>query len=225
MFRSVRIGVAVIIGIAAIVFSADTQAAKSQTWVGRLVIDNGGGEDILHDCGAVEECEYTDHRWPLDNRRDPCVLGDVYSTGLAFFAVDRKFDNGLLCTEQPNAEITPRRFTVRIANQDVCDWFAVGPAPCNVTTDRNPIIRAETVFKNRATKTKVGFIWGWPDADNPDEHRTHRINTLQDATITGSTNEKVVTYNGPVTIFNLAGTMPQSTFQLAFTLLFKRQPL
>jgi hypothetical protein len=90
-------------------------------------------------------------------------------------------------------------------------------------TDRNPIIRAESVFKNKATKTKVGFIWGGTAAGG-DTH-TYRINTLEDASITGITNSKSVTYNGPVTISNLAGTMPEYTFQLAFTFQVVRRSL
>jgi hypothetical protein len=237
MFHSVRIGVGVMaMVIAAMVFNAGTQAAKTQVWVGRLVIDNpaGGTEGILHDCVGAEgepvpeECEYTDYRWPpsVDARRDPCVLGDIYATGLAFFALDRNFDNGVRCTEQPDAEdqgYKARRFTVRVPDEFVCSYFGFATAPCNLLTERNPIIRVESVFKNKATKTKVGFIWGGTAADG--DTRAYRINTLQDASITGITNSKFVTYNGPVTMFNLAGTMPEYTFQLAFSFQVVRRPL
>jgi len=222
------------VGIAVMVLGVGTQAAKPEVWVGRLVIGDpadGTPQDILHDCAGVEgesECPYTDYRWPPleDDGPDPCVLGDIYSTGLAFFALDRKFDNGLRCTEQPDAEdqgYRLRRFTIRVADEFVCSYFGFSSAPCNLVTDRNPIIRAESLFKSRATKTKVGFIWGGTAAGG-DTH-TYRINTLQDASITGFTNAKFVTYNGPVTIFNLAGTMPEQTFQLAFTFQVVRRSL
>jgi|SRR5687768_2320335 len=205
------------------------EAAKPITWVGKLVIDNpaGGPERVVHDCvnnpPEQTECSYTDYQLPAG---DACVESYLPTTGLAMFRLNRRFDPAVavFCSEQ-GPEYQARRYTLRIASSYVCTWFGLPTegGSCDFTTAvvPQPMIRGETVFKSKATKTRVNFIF----AEGPDGGGTYHVLTDQEAPMTGTSNSKTVVYNGTATITNLQGTITPTSFPLPFTLRFERSPL
>ena len=229
MFRVTRtlMGAALLIAVAALFPTPRVEAAKPISWAGILTIDNplDGPERVIHDCANPEgqtECSYADYQLPGG---DPCVESYLPTTGLAMFRLNRRFDPAVdvLCNQQ-GPEYVARTYTLRIANQYVCTWFnlPITDGICYYTApvDRNPMIRGETVFKNKATKTHVNFIFADVDGGG-----TYHVHTNQEAPMTGTSNSKTVIYNGSVTISNLSGTMPPTSFPLPFTLRFERFPL
>jgi hypothetical protein len=227
MFRVVHslVGVAtVVIGVISLSPTAAVEAAKPITWAGRLVIDNpvGGPERVIHDCANPEgqtECSYTDYQLPAG---DPCVESYLPTTGLAMFRLNRRFDPAVdvLCNEQGPAYVA-RTYTLRISSSYVCVWLglSITDGSCDYTApvDRNPMIRAETVFKNKATKTRVNFIFADIDGGG-----TYHVLTDQEVPMTGTSNSKTVIYSGTATITNLQGTITPTSFPLPFMLRFDR---
>ena len=229
MFRVIHslLGISVLLAVVVLSPADRVEAAKPTAWAGTLFIDNplNGPERVIHDCAITEdpeadrECAYADYQLPAG---DPCVESYLPTTGLAMFRLNRRFNpaEAVFCSQQDPGYVA-RTYTLRIANQYVCSWFGLATTngSCDYTAPvvPQPFIRGETVFKSKATKTLVNFIFSDVDGGG-----TYHVLTNQEAPMTGTSNSKMVVYNGSVTISNLSGTMPPTSFPLPFTLRFDR---
>jgi hypothetical protein len=202
------------------------EAAKpAQTVVANMRIDPGLAyqvHPVERFAGDPNPSVYLDHRVPGG---DVCVAGDIHSTGLVFVALNRLLADNSRCS----STFAARQYALTIANGFICSFLGAGDAPCTVTSDPTTpaIVRAESAFKNRATKTLVTFYFRWFDGV---DLQTYRITTNVEVPIASGGATKYVsnTTSPAVTLARHEGSpsdyVPvEPPFDLPFSIAFERQ--
>ncbi len=215
-------------------------AAKPQTYVGELAITPQPGDRVFGD-GVFPT--YTDYQlYGTSQPKTYCVLGSVDTSGMAFFGLDRgqgfatdQWCNLQLDNPPPPDDWAPRRFTLLIGDATACNvlglpfdlvhlWCTlVSPVP-PIDATLQPHVRADTVFKTKATKTPVIFDF---TPATPSGGIAYRVVTEQDAPIVASestADSKKVRYLGKAHLkyTGVNGATIGGSFDLPFTMTFKR---
>ena len=161
---------------------------------------------------------YTDHRLAGG---DPCVAGDANSTGLAFVTLNRRLADDSRCSDT----FASRQYELTIHDPEACHALGFSfELTCTFATDITspPIVRGETAFKNKATRTHVTFYFSIND-------NIYRITTNAEAPMVSMTNSRTVQNTGSVTLakYELVSNagyvvVPGASFSLPFEITFER---
>lgn len=208
---------------------APLTAQKGTTYVGRMLIDDGthfAAARVLP--SGVES--YVDYRLG----GDPCVSGDVYSTGEMAMFLNRRMPSGLLCSESAAAAGggEGRAYVLLIDDADVCslfqtvEWLDGGGCAYTTPAGEPKSVQPGGIFKNKVKSTNVTFYF---NESIGGERTTYRLTTDTLAAVVAAGNTRIVTHSGTVTVSVYQpwpeGYVPIKSISLPFRLQFDREAL
>ncbi|MGE0359859.1 MAG: hypothetical protein AB7H93_06590 [Vicinamibacterales bacterium] len=191
--------------------------------------------------GLAEDGAYADYRIDPTPPLNWCVDAAPYSQGLLFVRLNRKLDGDagvLRCTANLNPNVVSpvfgiqRNVTLTINSLDACDRLAEPDAglpvkdsanadwnlsaktlPCTLSSNHNPRIRLETLYKARAKATPIHFqteMFEFPVS--------YVIQSEASAGIASVGNVKEVSYTGTYRLVRYAPGSKPKTVGPAFTM-------
>jgi hypothetical protein len=198
---------------------AEAAKPSAAVWVVNINIDpaypGGVGTPGVRPVGASV---YTDYRIAGESS---CVAGDANSTGLAFVTLNRRLADDSRCSDT----FASRQYELTIEDTEACHALGFSFQPtCSFATEivSPPIVRGETAFKSKATKTHVTFYFSIND-------NIYRITTNAEVPMVSLTNSRTVQNTGSVTLAKHelvpnAGyvVVPGASFSLPFQIQFER---
>ena len=225
---------AMAIALAVWTLCAPLTAQKGSTYVGRMLIDDGTNFEGVRVLPSGPQ-------WYVDYRLsgDPCVSGDVYSTGEMAMFLNRRMPLGDLCsaTSVVDGGGEGRAYVLIIEDEDVCsrfqivesvEWLDETKTTCAYTTPVGEPKSVEPggIFKSKVKSTNVTFYFNEKIGL---ERTTYRLTTDTPAAVVAAGDTRIVTHSGTATLSVYQpwpeGYVPVSSFSLPFRIQFDRVAL